>query len=175
MSCVYGPHQLGSEDQGWVAHFLIRALRRQPVTVFGDGHQVRDLLFVEDAVDAFLRASTAAAELAGRAFNLGGGPANTLSLLELVQLIGELGGERPVVQFAPWRPGDQRYYASDVAAFAARTGWAPRVGVRDGIGRLLGWLRSADSPLLGAPLVDAAGREAAPAPVGAAGSAPVVT
>ena len=142
MSCIYGPHQWGVEDQGWVAHFLIRALSGEPITLFGDGKQVRDVLFVEDLVDAFLLAQANADRLAGRVFNIGGGPENTVSLLELIDLIDLLEGERPRVLFSDaWRPGDQRYYVSDTRAFQAATGWAPDVSVRDGVSRLYTWLR----------------------------------
>jgi CDP-paratose 2-epimerase len=126
MSCIYGPRQFGTEDQGWVAHFLIRALDGRPITLYGDGLQVRDVLFVDDLVDAFLLARRHAPRLAGRAFNIGGGPANTTSLLELVERIGQLAGGRPDVHFDDWRTGDQKWYVSDVRAFGAATGWQPR-------------------------------------------------
>ena len=127
MSCIYGPRQFGTEDQGWVAHFLIRALKGEPITLYGDGLQVRDVLFVDDLVDAFLLARRHVARLAGRAFNVGGGPANTTSLLELVDRIGALVGRRPEVAMEGWRTGDQKWYVSDVRAFGAATGWQPRV------------------------------------------------
>ena len=140
MSCVYGPHQFGTEDQGWVAHFLLRALAGEPITLFGDGKQVRDILFVEDLVNAFELAERNAEHLAGRAFNIGGGPQNTVSLLELVRCIGDLRGGAPTVKFSGPRPGDQRYYVSDVSSFGEATGWAPRVRVGEGLGRLHAWL-----------------------------------
>jgi CDP-paratose 2-epimerase len=140
MSCIYGPHQFGTEDQGWIAHFLIRALLEEPVTVFGDGKQLRDVLFVEDLVEAFLRAERDAARLAGTAFNIGGGPANTLSLRELLALIADLRGAPPAVDRGPWRQGDQRYYVSDTRAFTAATGWRPRVAPREGVRVLHDWL-----------------------------------
>ncbi len=140
MSCIYGPRQFGTEDQGWVAHFLIRALKGEPITLYGDGMQVRDILFVDDLIDAFQLAAARVPELVGRAFNIGGGPANTVSLLEVVDRIAELQGARPNIRFADWRPGDQRYYCSDTRAFGAATGWAPRVGVQQGIARLNEWL-----------------------------------
>src|SRR5881227_673504 len=93
MSCIYGLHQLGTEDQGWVAHFLIQALANSPLTIYGDGRQVRDILFVEDLVDAFLLAHQNIDALAGQAFNIGGGAGNTVSLLELLALITELQGQ----------------------------------------------------------------------------------
>jgi CDP-paratose 2-epimerase len=140
MSCIYGPHQFGTEDQGWVAHFLIRALRGEPITLYGDGLQVRDILYVEDLVDALLRCQDRMPELAGRAFNIGGGPANTVSLLELLEQIGRLTGRQPPVEHADWRTGDQRYYVSDTTAFGEATGWAPKVGAADGVRRLHDWL-----------------------------------
>lgn len=157
MSCIYGPHQFGTEDQGWVAHFLIRALEERPITLYGDGMQVRDVLFVEDLARAFLLAEQHVDTLAGRAFNMGGGPDRTISLLELVELIGELHGERPEVSFNDWRTGDQRYYVSDFRAFSRATGWSPHVSVREGVGRLYNWLLESQVTL---PPRVAAGRRA---------------
>lgn len=140
MSCIYGPHQRGTEDQGWVAHFLIRALAGAPITLYGDGMQVRDILFVQDLVDALLLAQEYMPALAGEAFNIGGGSANTTSLLELLDLIGELHGEKPDIRFAAWRPGDQKHYVSDIRKFAQATGWGPQVNLRHGVTRLYTWL-----------------------------------
>jgi CDP-paratose 2-epimerase len=140
MSCIYGPHQCGNEDQGWVAHFLIRALKDEPITIFGDGKQVRDILFVEDLVDAFLAAQANIRALAGRAFNIGGGPTRTVSLLELIELIETLEKRPTRLRFGAWRTGDQRYYVSDHLAFTRATGWTPRVTVAQGIARLRNWL-----------------------------------
>ena len=168
MSCIYGPHQFGNEDQGWVAHFLIRALEGRPVTLYGDGRQVRDVLFVEDLVDGFLLAQEHVGRLTGQAFNIGGGPANAVSLLELVDLIGELRGETCAVEFADWRHADQRYYVSDTRRFQAATGWRPRVGVREGVGRLYRWLLEARGPSAAARVVGAGRDEAARPPLGGA-------
>jgi CDP-paratose 2-epimerase len=140
MSCIYGPHQAGTEDQGWVAHFLMRAMEGLPITIYGDGAQSRDLLFIDDLVDAFVLAQSNIRALSARVFNIGGGPLNAVSLRDLLRLIAELRGEAPAVRHAPWRPGDQRYFASDTRAFQADTGWEPRVGVREGIVKLLDWL-----------------------------------
>jgi CDP-paratose 2-epimerase len=140
MSCIYGPHQFGTEDQGWVAHFLIRALDRQPITVYGDGKQVRDVLYVADLVDALLRAEQDSGALAGQAFNIGGGARNTISLHELLALIAQIDGRDPVVEYGPWRQGDQRYYVSDCRAFAAASGWRAQVAPRDGVRALSAWL-----------------------------------
>ena len=141
MSCIYGPHQFGNEDQGWVAHFLIRALRGEPITLFGDGRQVRDILYVDDLLDAFLLAQAEMPRVSGHAFNIGGGPGNTISLLDLLDMIEEFHGDRPDIRTGAWRPGDQRYYVSDFGKMRAATGWAPKVGVRDGVRRLYDWLR----------------------------------
>ncbi|MCG3114063.1 MAG: GDP-mannose 4,6-dehydratase [Candidatus Manganitrophus sp. SA1] len=141
MSCIYGPHQFGTEDQGWVAHFMIRAMESRPITLFGDGRQVRDVLYVEDLIDAFLLAQGRIDSLSGEAFNIGGGPSNTTSLLELIHLIETI-GERPLTtHFEPWRLADQRYYVSDTRRFQAATGWFPRVGVEKGVRSLYAWLR----------------------------------
>jgi CDP-paratose 2-epimerase len=158
MSCIYGPHQFGTEDQGWVAHFLIQALRRRPLTLYGDGLQVRDVLFVEDLVDAMLLAHEHIEDTAGDAFNMGGGPARTVSLLELLDLIADVTGERPVFGLEPWRPADQRYYVSSTARFERLTGWRPRTGVRQGVERLLSWLMA--SGIAGSPQLSAGSRVA---------------
>jgi CDP-paratose 2-epimerase len=118
MSCIYGPHQFGTEDQGWVAHFLIRAMEELPITIYGDGLQVRDILCVEDLVDAFLLAQE-----------------------RMLDLMAELLGARPDVELNDWRPGDQRYYVSDTSKFRRATGWRPRWSVRDGLELLIDWLR----------------------------------
>ena len=146
MSCIYGPRQFGTEDQGWVAHFLLRALQGGPITLYGDGHQVRDVLFVEDLVNAFVLAQAGMEHLSGRVFNMGGGPARSVSLLELLDRISLLSGRRPEVRFESWRRGDQRYYVSDTRQFEQATGWRARVGVEEGLSRLLQWLRQADVP-----------------------------
>jgi CDP-paratose 2-epimerase len=142
MSCIYGPHQCGNEDQGWVAHFAIRALEGEPITLYGDGHQVRDVLFVDDLLEAFLLAREEIDSLGGHAFNMGGGPGNAVSLLDVIERIGELTGREPEVRFGPWRQGDQRYYVTDTSLFQQATGWRPRVSAEEGIERLHGWLRS---------------------------------
>jgi CDP-paratose 2-epimerase len=144
MSSVYGPRQLGTEDQGFVAHFLMTALAGRPLTVYGDGKQVRDLLYINDLVDALLLAEARIGETRGRAFNLGGGPRNTLSLLELIALIQRHHALQ--ISYADWRPGDQRYYVSDTASFEQLSGWHPRIAAKDGIAALLHWLEERRHP-----------------------------
>jgi len=141
MSCIYGQRQFGTEDQGWVAHFLLRALDRRPITLFGDGMQVRDILYIDDLVEAFVLAERNIERLAGRAFNIGGGAGNVISLLDLLDRIEALEGRRPEIEREDWRTGDQRYYVSDTRSFQQATGWAPRVGAAQGIERLHAWLR----------------------------------
>jgi CDP-paratose 2-epimerase len=153
MSCIYGPHQFGTEDQGWVAHFLIRAIDGRPITLYGDGFQIRDILFIDDLLEALLIAQERMPELSGRAFNIGGGPSQAVSLLELIGLIAELCGQQPAVEFADWRPGDQRYYVSDVRKFRAATGWLPRVGVHQGLKMLYQWLMEWRRPSVPYPAV----------------------
>ena len=140
MSCIYGLHQNGNEDQGWVAHFVIRALEQKPITLYGDGLQVRDLLFIDDLVDACQLAQQNIRTLSGQAFNIGGGLGNTVSLLDLIELLEALNGRRIPVRMKEWRPGDQRYYVSDTRTFKVATGWAPKVNVGLGVQHLHQWL-----------------------------------
>jgi CDP-paratose 2-epimerase len=141
MSCIYGPHQFGTEDQGWVAHFLIRAMDDQPITIYGDGLQVRDVLYVDDLVRAFLLAQEHMGRLTGEAFNIGGGPARTTSLVELVELISALEARKVRLEFDAWREADQRYYVSNTQRFEQATGWSARVTIGEGVRALHAWLR----------------------------------
>ena len=152
MSCIYGPHQYGNEDQGWVAHFVIRSISGKPITIYGDGKQVRDILFIDDLVDAFLLAQQHMKKLAGNAFNIGGGPANSISLLELLDLLAELHGGDVSVRFENWRAADQRYYVADTSKFSGLTGWAPRVPVHEGVRRLYEWIRTGNAQFRAEPV-----------------------
>ena len=152
MSCIYGPHQHGNEDQGWVAHFIIQSMLGQPITIYGDGRQVRDILFIEDLVDAFLLGQQHMKQLSGNAFNIGGGPANSISLLELLDLLTELTGGELSITFEDWRAADQRYYVTDASRFSGLTGWQPRVGVYEGVRRLYEWLVSDNAHVAAEPL-----------------------
>ncbi len=142
MSCVYGPRQFGNEDQGWVAHFTRRTLRGEPISVYGDGDQVRDLLFVDDLIAAMLAAMDRLPEIAGCAFNIGGGAERALSLNALLQRLERLHGVLPPVQKGAWRAGDQCYYVSDSTRFSKATGWRPRVDVNAGVQRLYQWMQA---------------------------------
>lgn len=140
MSCLYGPHQFGTEDQGWVAHFLISGLNGEPISIYGDGYQVRDVLYAEDAVRAWLLALDNMDAVSGRVFNLGGGADNTLSLRELLKHIERMQDRAPTVSFHDWRPGDQPWYVSDTTAIEQALGWRAEVDVREGLARLRDWL-----------------------------------
>jgi CDP-paratose 2-epimerase len=136
MSCIYGERQLGTEDQGWLAHFLLRAMQGEPLTIYGDGCQVRDVLHVGDAVETYLAAWHGIGGIAGRAFNLGGGPANAVSLLQLVGHIETLLGRKVHLDFQAWRAGDQRYFVADAGAVRAALGLPAPLGWRQGVARL---------------------------------------
>ncbi|MBK6264975.1 SDR family NAD(P)-dependent oxidoreductase [Marivirga sp. S37H4] len=140
MSCIYGPHQFGNENQGWVAHFLIRALENKPIVIYGNGKQVRDILFVEDLVDAFILAQRNIKTLAGNAFNIGGGPENSVSLMEILDIIQEKTGRKMDISFEKWRTGDQQYYVSNISKFQKATGWKPQYTINEGVQILINWL-----------------------------------
>jgi len=139
-SCIYGPRQFGVEDQGWVAWFTIAAVLQRPITIFGDGRQVRDLLYVDDLISACELAIERPEKIAGHAFNIGGGPANTLSLLELIALLEEALGRRVPLRFAAWRPGDQKTFICSIDKASAQLAWRPRIGSEEGVRRLIKWV-----------------------------------
>ncbi len=143
-SCVYGQHQMGVEDQGWVAWFVIAAVTGQPITIYGNGKQVRDLLHVDDLVRAFQMATEQIHLTAGHIYNLGGGPDNTVSVwAEFGPLLGELLGRAAIpAQFSSWRPGDQPVFIADVGKAKREFGWAPQINVHEGVARLVGWVTS---------------------------------
>jgi CDP-paratose 2-epimerase len=141
MSCIYGPHQYGNEDQGWVAHFVINSLQGKPITIYGDGLQVRDILFVDDLMNVFLLSLRNIEPLSGQAFNIGGGPRKSVSLVELLDLIADLNGGYCAMDFQEWRAADQPYYVSDTAKFERLTGWSPQVSVQQGLIQLYQWLK----------------------------------
>ncbi len=142
MSCVYGPRQFGNEDQGWVAHFLISGMKRAPLTVYGNGKQVRDILHVDDLVSAFKLAVEKIDDVRGRVYNIGGGTGNTLSLLELLKLMRDEYGYEVEPAFADWRPGDQPIYVTDIRKVEKELGWKPVISGRDGVNKLNGWIQA---------------------------------
>jgi CDP-paratose 2-epimerase len=147
-SCIYGRRQMGIEDQGWVAWFAIAAVTGKPITIFGDGKQVRDVLEVDDLVRAFRMATEQIAVTKGQVYNIGGGPANTLAIwTEFGPILSELVGREIIpAAYRPTRPGDQPIFVADVAKAAREFGWRPQIGVKDGITRLVDWV-SANLPL----------------------------
>lgn len=140
-SCIYGPRQFGTEDQGWVAHFAIQALQGKPITLYGDGHQVRDLLFVADVVRAYLAAWRNIDEVKGQAFNLGGGPENAVSLLELLNYLEVMLDRKIDISFGEWRQGDQVYYVSDTRKAQRLLGLQHVMPWRTGVSVLVHWLK----------------------------------
>ena len=139
-SCIYGLRQFGAEDQGWVGWFTTAHELGKPITVYGNGKQVRDLLFVEDLVDCYLKAVERSDRVAGMTFNIGGGLENALSIGEFFELLGRLSGRSVSFQKANWRPADQRVYVSDNGQAGRLLEWQPRVGVKEGIERLWNWV-----------------------------------
>jgi len=139
-SCIYGPRQFGVEDQGWVAWLTIASLLGRTITIYGDGKQVRDVLSVDDLVDCYLRSVDAIDRISGRVYNVGGGPQNTLSLLELLELLEVALGKAIPRQWADWRAGDQRVFVCDISKAKRELDWEPRVSKTLGVGRLIDWI-----------------------------------
>jgi len=139
MSCIYGTYQLGSEDQGWVAHFLRQAFKREPITIYGDGKQVRDLLFAGDLVRAMRLVHDHMNLAAGEVFNIGGGPSNSTSLVELIDDIQALTGNSISIEWGKERVGDQRWFVADTLKIRNLLGWSPEVGIREGLRALANW------------------------------------
>lgn len=146
MSCIYGPHQFGTEDQGWVAHFLIQAIKGQKIHIYGDGKQVRDILYVEDLLNAFTLAWSHMDKISGQVFNIGGGVNNAISLLELLNLIEFKHKLKIDLLFGEARTGDQVYYVSDTSHFKEAVGWSPSVPIQQGLENIFEWLCAQHRP-----------------------------
>lgn len=142
MSCIYGPHQCGNEDQGWVAHFIKQVIGQQTITFYGNGKQVRDVLHVDDLIDALLLAWKNKDQVQSEAFNIGGGPGSTTSLIELITLLSEIDGKIPEVKKEGWRASDQKYYVSDIRKYTQFSGWTPKISLQEGIQKLHEWFSS---------------------------------
>jgi CDP-paratose 2-epimerase len=141
-SCIYGPRQMGVEDQGWVAWFIIAALTGRPITIYGDGKQVRDVLFIDDLLDLYDTAVERIDVASGRVYNVGGGPDYTLSIwAEFGPLLEDLLGRAIPVSSSDWRPGDQKVYISSIHKARQELGWEPQVGVQEGVERLVSWVQ----------------------------------
>src|SRR5262249_31268884 len=142
MSCIYGPRQFGNEDQGWVAHFLISVATGSPITIYGNGKQVRDVLFIDDLVRAFRLAITKIDVTVGQIYNIGGGASNALAVwTEFGEILSQLSGSQVSPAFGDWRPGDQPCYISDIRKAEQHMGWKPQVDKLAGIRRLWNWVK----------------------------------
>ncbi len=140
-SCIYGPRQFGIEDQGWVAWFIIASVLNKPITIYGDGKQVRDILYIDDLIKAFELAVRKIEKTKGRVYNIGGGPKNVISVWkEFGPIIEELLGRKIKVRDSDWRPGDQNVYISDIRKAKRDFGWEPKIGVEEGIKKLFNWV-----------------------------------
>jgi len=147
-SCIYGTRQFGVEDQGWVAHFCLATKFGCPLMIYGNGKQVRDILFIDDLVAAYEAAAEHIEVTSGQVYNIGGGPAFTLSVWKEFGLILErLNGKLPEVGRGDWRPGDQPIYVSDIRKAKRDFGWEPRIGVEEGLARLWSWIGENESVL----------------------------
>jgi len=147
-SCIYGKQQFGTEDQGWVAHFVISAMRHRRITIFGNGKQTRDILYIDDLLAAYELAINTIDITRGNTYNIGGGPSNTISLLELIQYLEEKLAIQVKYSFEDARPGDQKIYVSDIRKAQAEFGWQPRISWEQGLRELINWV-SDNKRLLG--------------------------
>jgi CDP-paratose 2-epimerase len=140
-SCIYGCRQFGIEDQGWVAWFVIAAVLGRPITIYGNGKQVRDLLFVDDLIAAMDLACVNIKDTTGKIYNIGGGPENAVSVIQLIEYLKKHVNPKLSVGFSEWRPGDQLVYISDIRKAKSDFGWQPNVNWVDGVKRLVTWVR----------------------------------
>ncbi|HAU40051.1 MAG: NAD-dependent epimerase/dehydratase, CDP-paratose 2-epimerase [Candidatus Peregrinibacteria bacterium GW2011_GWF2_43_17] len=140
-SCIYGYRQFGVEDQGWVAWFIIATVLNKNLTIYGDGKQVRDVLFVEDLVAAYDSIIKNIDKVSGNVYNIGGGSKNQMSLLELIAFIESFTGKKLEYKFSDWRPGDQPVFVCDIAKAKREFGWEPKVSVEEGVKKLFNWVK----------------------------------
>jgi CDP-paratose 2-epimerase len=140
MSCIYGTRQFGVEDQGWVAWFCIATLLGQPITIYGDGKQVRDVLYVSDLVNAFDAFISRSKKMQYGVFNMGGGSGFTISLLELLDLLEEYTGKKSQITYDAWRPSDQKVYISDIRKAEKILKWKPQVSPKKGVHNIVSWI-----------------------------------
>lgn len=147
-SCIYGPRQMGIKDQGWVAHFIISAILDRPITIYGDGKQVRDILYIDDLIELFPLAYENIDRVKGMAFNIGGGVENQMPLLELLSMLEDKLKKKIKVNYADWRLGDQKIYVSDISKTQKLFGWKPKISKEEGINRLIKWVQENKEILL---------------------------
>lgn len=139
-SCIYGYRQFGIEDQGWIAWFMLAHLLGKAITIYGNGKQVRDILFVDDLVNLYMLAISSIDRVSGYAFNIGGGSTNALSILEFLGILGQMSNRAVCYSFQEQRPGDQMIYISDNSLAQGMLGWLPQVNYEHGIQLLYHWI-----------------------------------
>lgn len=141
-SCIYGPNQFGIEDQGWVAWFSIATLLKKNISIYGDGKQIRDVLFVDDLVRLYESALLNRKISKGKIYNVGGGPENTLSLLELLEILSDKLNRDVPHSFDEWRPGDQKVFVSDIHKVSGELNWKPEIDIQHGIDAMFSWIEN---------------------------------
>lgn len=140
-SCIYGPRQFGSQDQGWISWFIIASLSKQPISIYGNGKQVRDILYIDDLIRAYDIAISKPSKVKGEAFNIGGGPSNSISLIQCINMISEILDRDIKYNLCDPRPGDQKIYVSDIQKISQTLDWQPSTSVKMGVSNLLNWTR----------------------------------
>lgn len=141
MSSIYGPFQTENEDHGWIALFIRKLLNNEKIKVYGDGKQVSDILFIDDLINAFMQVLQSIEHIQGQVFNIGGGINNSLSIIEFLDLLGQLHGKKPHVEFCDWRPGDQKYYVSNISKAGKFINWDPNISYVNGIEKMYRWIQ----------------------------------
>ena len=139
-SCIYGPNQFGIEDQGWVAYFCIQAMFDKEITIYGDGKQVRDVLYIDDLIDAYWLSYKNRKKVKGEIFNIGGGPQNQVSISEFIEYIKKKLNKPLKYKFSDWRPGDQKYFVSDNSKLYKYLNWTPKISMQEGVDKLIDWI-----------------------------------
>jgi CDP-paratose 2-epimerase len=140
MSCIYGIRQFGVEDQGWIAWFAIATILGKPLTIYGDGKQVRDVLYVSDLINAYNSFIENKEKIKNTVLNMGGGPENTLSLLELIEILEQLTKKKLKLSYSDWRPSDQKVYITDISKAKKVLNWKPIVTPKEGVKKLVTWI-----------------------------------
>ena len=141
-SCIYGPRQLGSQDQGWISWFIISSLSKRTINIYGNGKQVRDVLYIDDLIRAYDLAISNSSNIKGEAFNIGGGSSNSISLIECINMISEILDSKVEYNFSDPRPGDQKIFVSDISKISKALNWEPTYSVKKGVGNLIKWTKT---------------------------------
>jgi len=139
-SCIYGPNQFGIEDQGWVAYFCIQTMFDKEITIYGDGKQVRDVLYIDDLIDAYWLSYKNRKKVKGEIFNIGGGPQNQVSISEFIEYLKKKLNKPVRYKFSGWRPGDQKYFVSDNSKLYKYLNWTPKISMQNGVDKLIDWI-----------------------------------